>query len=300
MNNTTTLVLGSNGQLGRMLSAFVRSERLGWKGQARQQPADLIWSGAFDDTSLANALSNEVHTLINLVGMTRSTDNGPLMEDMNVHFVTNLLSCAANCGVSHVMLASTAAVYGRATQKPLHESAPLAPVSAYGQSKARMEDAALDWSACNGGPAVTILRIGNVAGADTLLRCASHCAGRKPMPLHILPDGSAPVRPYIGPRDFFLAVHAIAKRQTVAGQVDIFNLAHPSALALGALLAAYRDQLLPDLVWTTQPLPDGIPPHVMFDTTKLSAVIDLPRARDQAGETARQVALFHALSKDNP
>ncbi|MBT8411477.1 MAG: NAD-dependent epimerase/dehydratase family protein, partial [Octadecabacter sp.] len=249
-------------------------------------------------SSLSTALSDGIHTLINLIGVTPNTDDGTLIEDTNVRFVTDLLSCAADFGVAHVVLASSAAVYGTATQMPLRETTPLAPVTAYGRSKARMEDAALEWSTRNNGPALSILRIGNVAGADTLLRSASRYAGHTTMPLHVLPSGSAPVRPYIGPLDFFAALRAIANRQTVAGQMDIFNLAHPVPLALDALLAAYRDQLLPNLSWATQPLPDGTQPEVIFDTTKLSKVIDLPRAPDQAGETARQVALFQSLARE--
>ena len=298
MQDYPTLVLGINGRLGHMLSVFGHAEQLGWQGQARRQPANLIWSGSFSDSSLSTTLSDGVHTLINLIGATPRIDDGALMDDTNVRFVTDLLSCAADFGVAHVVLASSAAVYGTATQTPLRETTPLAPVTAYGRSKARMEDAALEWSTQNNGPALSILRIGNVAGADALLRSANHYAGHTTMPLHVLPSGSAPVRPYIGPRHFFMALRAIANRQTVTGQMDIFNLAHPVPLTLDALLEAYRDQLLPDLTWATQPLPDDTPPKVIFDTTKLSEVIDLPRAPDQAGETARQVALFQSLAKD--
>lgn len=298
MKDTPTLMLGSNGQLGHILSAFARAEGLDWKGQARQPPADLIWSGAFSDPALSTALSGGVHTLINLIGVTPGNADRVNMDAMNVRFVTDLLAFAADAGVAHVVLASSAAVYGAAAQSPLCETTPLAPVTDYGKSKALMEDAALEWAARNGGPAVTILRIGNVAGADALLRSARRYAGHKPMPLHVLRDGSAPVRPYIGPLDFFSALRAIANRQTTGGHVDVFNLAHPVPLALDALLSAYRDQLLPNLSWTTQPLPDGTPPQVIFDTIKLSSVIGFPHAPNQAQETARQVALFQPPSKD--
>lgn len=297
LRDVPTLVLGSNGQLGHILSEFAQAEKQGWQGQARQQPADLIWSGAFDDPSLATALSGGFHTVINLIGVTRA-DAIAQMEGMNVRFVVDLFSCAAQSGVAHIVLASSAAVYGAAAPTPLSETTPLAPVTAYGRTKARMEDAALNWSARNGGPAVTIVRIGNVAGADALLRSASRHAGHIPMPLHVLPDGSAPLRPYIGPHDFFRAMRAIANRKTVAGRADIFNLAHPVPLALDALLMAYRDLILPELIWAAQPLPDGTPPKVIFDTAKLAELIDLPCAADQARETARQVTQLRSLSKD--
>lgn len=298
MDDKQALVLGSHGRLGHILYCFARDEGLAWQWQARRPPANLVWSGAFSDPALAQALAGGVQTLVNLIGVTPTTGNPELMEDTNLRFVTDLLRVASDAGVPHVVLASTAAVYGPALSGPLRETDRLSPTTDYGRSKARMEEAARNWVAKNGGPAVSILRIGNVAGADVLLQSARDHAGKRPMPLHIAPDGAAIIRPYIGPLDFFRAMRATVNRRAPAGQAEVFNLAHPAPVSLNSLVAAYRDTLLPDLTWNIEQAPEGTRAKVVFATAKLESLITLTTAPDQAAQTARQVALFETLSKE--
>lgn len=78
-----------------------------------------------------------------------------------------VLAAAAAQRARHVFLASSAAVY--APGADLDEAAAVEPPSAYGRIKRAMERAALDWHALHADTGLTILRIGNVAGADALL-----------------------------------------------------------------------------------------------------------------------------------
>ena len=76
-----------------------------------------------------------------------------------------LLSAVQNLGVKHFIFSSTAAVYGNPPINPVPETAPLAPISAYGSSKLMTEVMLSDLAAVRDLRYVT-LRYFNVAGAD--------------------------------------------------------------------------------------------------------------------------------------
>jgi UDP-glucose 4-epimerase len=76
-----------------------------------------------------------------------------------------LLSAVQNLGVRHFIFSSTAAVYGNPPMNPVPETAPLAPISAYGTSKLMTEMMLRDVAAVRDLKYVA-LRYFNVAGAD--------------------------------------------------------------------------------------------------------------------------------------
>jgi UDP-glucose 4-epimerase len=76
-----------------------------------------------------------------------------------------LLSAVQNLGVKHFIFSSTAAVYGNPLINPVPETAPLAPISAYGTSKLMTEMMLRDVAAVRDLKYVA-LRYFNVAGAD--------------------------------------------------------------------------------------------------------------------------------------
>jgi len=80
-----------------------------------------------------------------------------------------LMAAAVAAGVKKFVFSSTAAVYGNASDKPLAEDAPLAPLSPYGSSKQLTEVMLRDVAAAHGMRYVT-LRYFNVAGADPAMR----------------------------------------------------------------------------------------------------------------------------------
>jgi UDP-glucose 4-epimerase len=76
-----------------------------------------------------------------------------------------LLSAVQNLGVKHFIFSSTAAVYGNPPMNPVPETAPLAPISAYGSSKLMTEIMLRDLATVRDLRYVA-LRYFNVAGAD--------------------------------------------------------------------------------------------------------------------------------------
>ena len=282
----TTTILGANGKLGRILAHFASRTGVGWRTQARVGTPDVLWSGRFDDATTKQIFTKGA-TLINMIGHTGTDET--LLQDTNVRFVKDLLHTAAEAGVAHVVLASSAAVYGAGRGEPFLEDAHKQPITPYAKSKAAMEAVAQTFAAGKVAPAITILRIGNVAGADALMTSARrHTALGRPMPLHRFADGSVPVRSYIGPDDLFDAILALSAPHD--GPPRIFNVAHPQPVPLDGILNAYRSDVLPDLRWIDTPAPDHTPNRVTLSADKVQHFVNFDEYNNNATAMARQVA----------
>ena len=184
--------------------------------------------------------------------------------DPNTALALRTLQAAAEQGAAHVFIASSAAVYGPG--RALTEDAHPAPTADYGRAKALMEAAALDWHARHGGPGLTLLRIGNVAGADALL-------GRTrsgPVVLDPTPDGAGPRRSYIGPVTLSAVVARLATLAVDGTALPaILNIATPLPVAMSALLdAAGHD-------WHFGPDNPDVIPEVSLNTARLQSLIRL-------------------------
>jgi UDP-glucose 4-epimerase len=130
----------------------------------------------------------------------------------------NLLQCASEAGVRHIVFSSTAAVYGLPPGGVAREDTPTAPINPYGTSKLMSEWMLRDLAAA-GGPSYVALRYFNVAGSDpggrigqstpnaTLLikvACEVACGKREALTIfgtdYDTPDGTG-VRDYIHVED---------------------------------------------------------------------------------------------------
>lgn len=179
--------------------------------------------------------------LVMLAGVTPA----PGLEDAALHsgntaIARACLAAARAAGIGRVLLASSSAVYGVDPQgRPFAETAPLAPLSAYGRAKQAMEAEADPFR--EAGMAVTALRIGNVAGADALLypltaAMARPEAPRPPIRLHGFADGQGPLRSYIGAETMARVLAALTAHP--APLPDVLNLAAPCPLRMRALAQA--------------------------------------------------------------
>ncbi|NBZ86850.1 NAD-dependent epimerase/dehydratase family protein [Stagnihabitans tardus] len=149
-----------------------------------------------------------------------------------------------------LVLVSSIAVYGNAAQV-FTETSPPAPVSDYARAKLEVEELLTPF-------APTILRLGNLFGADALTRAA--LAG----PVVLDQAGPlGPVRSWIGPLTFARVLWEIVENP----QPGVFNLAQPPALPMGALLTAMGAD------WSLGPRPAPTPRAEME-----IARLDLPRA----------------------
>ncbi|ETD80541.1 NAD-dependent epimerase/dehydratase family protein [Rhodobacter capsulatus] len=262
------LVLGGSGRLGGLLRRVwslpgTAAPPLVW--QARR-PGDFAAFGGptvvFDPLAEPEALARAVRAaeaVLLLAGPTRGT-----AAEMAAHrdLAAAVLDCA---GGRPVLLASSAAVYGRPAGPLCAEEDAPAPVSDYGRAKVAMEAVAA------GRPGAVVLRIGNVAGADALLGQPAPPGGRR---LHVFPDGLAPRRSYIGPQALARGLARLVRlAASGAALPGVINLALPGVVGMEALLRAAGES------WQADPAPPGAIATVELAVARalaLDLVPDLP------------------------
>ncbi|ADE86949.1 NAD-dependent epimerase/dehydratase family protein [Rhodobacter capsulatus] len=262
------LVLGGSGRLGGLLRRVwslpgTAAPPLVW--QARR-PGDFAAFGGptvvFDPLAAPEALVRAVRAaeaVLLLAGPTRGT-----AAEMAAHrdLAAAVLDCA---GGRPVLLASSAAVYGRPAGPLCAEEDAPAPVSDYGRAKVAMEAVAA------GRPGAVVLRIGNVAGADALLGQPAPPGGRR---LHVFPDGLAPRRSYIGPQALARGLARLVRlAASGAALPGVINLALPGVVGMEALLRAAGES------WQADPAPPGAIATVELAVARalaLDLVPDLP------------------------
>ena len=196
------LVLGASGRLGAMLRRHWCAADLHPVWQFRAAP-DPVYHGEtviFDPLDGPPAIE-PVDVVLGLAGIVPGSGSVSLNTDLGLATVT----CAVALGARHVMLSSSAAVYG-ASQALLREDEIACPLSAYGRSKLDMEDKALALAQHHDMP-TTSLRIGNVAGADALLAQPSSCRT-----LDRFASGQGPARSYIGPHALSTILQALMQK----------------------------------------------------------------------------------------
>lgn len=118
-----------------------------------------------DDTAL-DAVMGHADAVVHLAArpsVQRSVIDPITVHDINATGTLKVLDAARRNGVAHVVLASSASVYGAAGALPLHEALPTAPLSSYGASKLAAESYALAFNHCHDLP-VLVLRLFNVFG----------------------------------------------------------------------------------------------------------------------------------------
>jgi nucleoside-diphosphate-sugar epimerase len=265
-----TLVLGASGRVGRLLADAWRQApppfRLLWQWRAAGQggePGALVWDPLAEPQRLAAIAERAggIGVLVSLAGVVAGEDLA-----RNTDLGLAALEAARGAGVGHVFLASSAAVYGDSGPGPVAEDAALRPVSPYGAAKAAMEAAVREWSRASGGPGVSCLRIGNVAGADALLTAAK-TGSEAPVRLDCDPEGRSPRRSYIGPGALGLVLAALVERAGQGGALPFaLNLGLPGPVAMADLLDAAG------IPWVARPVPAAPAAHAGLDLARLEAL----------------------------
>lgn len=276
------LVIGASGRVGRLLAAHWAAEGAPVCLQARGAPVRddlpvLRWSPLEDGPApLARRLraGPGARAMLVLAGVTPSSSGGGDLG-LNVRLAEACLHAAAEAGIGRVLLASSSAVYpgGRAT--PWREDeAPERPPSAYGAAKRAMEAAGDAWR--GRGLSVCALRIGNVAGADSLLLNAE-----KPE-VHFVDrfaSGGGPVRSYIGPASLARVVETLAAAEELP---PALNVAAPAPVAMADLARAAGGD------WRWRPAPEDAIERLTLDCTALTRYVHFAPAESTATEMVAQ------------
>jgi hypothetical protein len=263
------ILLGASGKLGRMMLAIAGQtdlQQFEMKPVYRSKAVDakgVIWQPGQDPGGIGPA-----DVVVALWGVTGG--NLPALE-ANETLALHAQALAEAVGASCVIHCSSAAVYQPGAGL-LSEDATCAPPSPYGAAKLAME------RALEGAPGAVWMRIGNVAGAESLFG-NMRPGGR--IRLDRFPDGASPARSYIAPHDLADVIAALA-RSDMTGPV---NVGAPCATQMGAIAS----EVGVGIDWVDAP--DSALPLVGLDTTQLSRVIALP---DSAADPAHLVASARA------
>ncbi len=260
----SVVVLGANGRVGRLLRP-VWPEGCAAVWQSRSSQAGYSRCDILEEPYLLEQLLQGASALLCLAGSAQARTKVALRDHSRLAQAS--IAAAARAGVTRVLLASSAAVYGRAPSSVYEETVGL-DVSEYGLAKLEMEEAALALGQAQG-VEVSCLRIGNVAGADAILG-----AWQPGFSLDVFDNGTTPERSYIGPESLAKVVVALA----CAERVDpVVNVAAPRATAMGDLLNAA------ELPWQPRRAGPNAIASVSLATGKLARYCALPeRAADPA------------------
>ena len=193
---------------------------------ARQPGFDLTWDilrGSIPDLPDGAVL---LHLAAALPG--RQSD-----LSANAAMIAPVLAACQRHQIAHLFFASTAAVYDGAPEAAAEDMAP-APQSAYGRAKFAAETV-LRRDA--GSQPYTILRIGNVLGADALLGDRGAAAG--PIALdHIDGATTGPLRSRIAPLALARNFGRLIKMVGHAPLPEVLNLAQDPPIGMAELLLA--------------------------------------------------------------
>ncbi|MEP5760897.1 MAG: NAD-dependent epimerase/dehydratase family protein [Litoreibacter sp.] len=240
------MILGANGRVGRLLLGIPNVIPL---RQARTD-ADICFDIMMDSAALRAAIS-QVDVILNLAGATHHSET-PL-AGRNVRLARQVLDHADG---KQVFLISSAAVYG-AQSGELFETSALRSNNDYGREKIAMEE-----MACAHPAKSTVLRLGNVLGADALLGM-----GRTTFALDTFTDGTTPERSYIGPR---LLGCVLGKLMNTEVQPPILNVATSAPVSMADLLMAAGHS------WTATRAPKTAIKTVSLNTDLLQSIISIP------------------------
>ena len=268
-NPIPLLILGGDGRIGQVLRGqadILRTMDLTPVWQSRRPGSGFLRWDILNEPCPDDAASGVV---LCLAGVTRGS---PDALGQNKALAMAACAAARAQGGRHVFLVSSAAVYGRSDDR-VSERTTAVPIGLYGQAKFAMEQAALGWCRADG-PGLTILRIGNIAGLDTLLGGAR--PGQAVLLDPVTGQNGGPVRSYIGPQSLGIVM---AKLVDLAAQGQplpkVLNIAAAPAVSMGDLLKAAGVR------WRFGPLNPDVIAKVDLDVALLAQLVDLPPSAGQ-------------------
>ena len=171
----TVLVTGGAGYIGRhvvnrLAAAGERVVVVDRHGDAGAAPAAAFERCDVRDTERLASIfrRHRIAAVMHLAALTGGA--GSLADPArtyrnNAGGTASVLRCAAQAGVAHVLLTSTAAVYGAVQSGVCRESSTARPITAYGHSK-RLAEKMVRGAGAMSGLRHVILRLFNVAGAS--------------------------------------------------------------------------------------------------------------------------------------
>ncbi|WP_372614067.1 NAD-dependent epimerase/dehydratase family protein [Aquicoccus sp.] len=263
------LVLGASGKLGRMLARHWQARgpddwQASWQYR-RDPPANGV---EWQPGHAAPGSLSPIGAVLALWGVTPQA-GGTATRDLseNAALAIEAMELAATLGAERVLHCSSAAVYLPGPD-PLKEDAAGGDINPYGRAKLDMEEAIANWCAAHpDGPRAVVMRIGNVAGADSLF--AAIRRGKGAVTLDRFDSGEGPWRSYVSLRALAQAIETLLNCAIPPMPLTV-NVATQPPLAMEAIARAAGC----DVNWRAAP--DGAAPMVWLDTGRLARLTALP------------------------
>lgn len=281
-------------QLGEAGERVVTLDNLSTGFREAVTHGELVIGNTGDQALVARVLAeHDVDTVMHFAAHTivpESVANPLKYYGNNTCATRNLLQCAQDASVQHIVFSSTAAVYGLPPGGIAREDSPTAPINAYGTSKLMSEWMLRDLAAA-GGPRYVALRYFNVAGSDpegrigqstpkaTLLvkvACEVACGKRDALTIfgtdYDTPDGTG-VRDYIHVEDLAAAhLDALAWLRN-GGDSQVLNCGYGHGYSVREVIHAVERL-------TGEPLPvredarrAGDPPTLVADANRIRELL---------------------------
>ena len=259
---------------------------------------DLANVSALDRLLAESSFEGVLHFGASLI-VSESVQKPLLYYKNNVINTTNLIDLCVKNDIKNFIFSSTAAVYGEPESSliPVSESAPLAPINPYGNSKMMSEMVMTDTSkVCDFN--YIALRYFNVAGASAkntpqilaknqglgqrsmqathLIKIATQCATHKRNEMFIFgedygtPDGSC-IRDYIYIDDLALAHLCALEYLLKTKQSDVFNVGYNQGYSVKEIIKCVKKVSGVDFVVKSAPRREGDPAILISSNQKLLA-----------------------------
>lgn len=287
------ITVGASGRVGRLLQKaavhHASDMRHFWTSRnpdASTAPGNLRWSlddGA-DKLGSLIAQSGQEAVLFVLAGVTSGSE---AELAANVELAQSCLVAAKRNGVPRVLLASSSAVYGLPQSGSLTETDEPYMPNAYGRAKLAMESIAAPFR--NDGIDVCCLRIGNVVGADSLMRAADSASPDAPLFLDRFPDGDGPRRSYIGPITLLRVVERLA--EAASALPFLLNTAAPNPVSMAALARAAK------IPWEWREAPDNARQDIILSCARLEDFFEFSRSASDPNGLIKQLAFGLGTNK---
>jgi nucleoside-diphosphate-sugar epimerase len=275
------LVTGGSGRIGRLLARA-------WA--AAPPPLDPLWQSRRGEAGALHwAPLKGPGPLIAAVGdappaamlvLSGVTPEGDTPLELNAALARACLDAARMAGIPRVLYASSQAVYGMPGDTPFSETDAPHPASAYGRAK--LEAEAVCAAAQSERLEVCALRIGNVFGADALMRNAARLPPGGALEIDRFADGRGPMRSYIGPATLARILGALAADPDPLPPV--LNVAAPGVVTMADLATAAR------LSWRWTPAPPTAVQSVLLDCRVLARRVHVPPDEATAPGIVAQLA----------
>ena len=258
----------------------------------------FVEASILDTDSVTRALTN--HRVDGVIHLAAKKSVGESVEQPHMYFEQNvqgtmaLLDAIKAADVHHMVLSSSAAVYGSPNVDAVTEDTPTMPINPYGQTKLAQEWLVRDLSESGYDLSWVALRYFNVAGAGADDLGDTGVFNLIPMVLRALDDGQAPqvfgdtyptpdgtcIRDYIHVQDLAEAHVAAVTQAERGGRTDIYNVGRGMGFSVLDVLDAVRSAMGSDFAHEISAPRAGDPASLVAAVNRIHSELGWQAQRD--------------------